>query len=331
VSRESPRFVPAGSLVEITARTIGGRYLLVPGEELNAGIWTILGRALSKYPIELHAVAFMSNHWHALVTVADAEALSRFVQYVHSNVARLVHHLRGGEGSVFAKAAYITVGAASEEARLQYVLSQGVKEGLVRQCVDWPGVHSVRALLLEEVCTGRWQDRRRARTIRAGGGRGGGREPLRGEIEVVYPIDFAPLPTWRHLDTAERLHRVKRIVNDIEASARSIHPSVLGARAVLAVDPSTKPAKRKRGSAPPIHTSDEEERARFTNRQLDFTTMFHLARSQLRGAGIATLPAGCFSPVAPFSEVSTMLWLIRREARAREPRPRVPIVDRARL
>ena len=103
VSRESPRFVPAGSLVEITARTIGGRYLLVPGEQLNAGIWTIVGRALSMYPLELHAVTFMSNHWHALVTVADASALSRFVQYVHSSVARLVHRLRGTDGSVSAR------------------------------------------------------------------------------------------------------------------------------------------------------------------------------------------------------------------------------------
>jgi putative transposase len=311
MSRESPRFVPAGSLVEITARTIGGRYLLVPSEELDAGIWSILGRALSKYPVELHAVAFMSNHWHALASVADAQALSRFVQYVHANVARLVRRLRGWDGRVFSRAAYIIVGAASEEARLQYVLSQGVKEGLVRRCVDWPGVHSARALLLEEVCVGRWQDRRHARNLREGGGRGGGREPLRGEIEVVYPVDFAPLPTWRELATAERLHRLRAIVNDIEAGARLHHPTVLGVRAVLAVDPSTRPAERKRRSAPPIHTVDEEERARFTNLHLDFTTMFQLARTQLRGAGVATLPVGCFAPVTPFSDASIMLWLTR--------------------
>ncbi|MEJ7601715.1 MAG: transposase [Kofleriaceae bacterium] len=313
MSRESPRFVPAGSLVEITARTIGGRYLVAPGKELNAGIWTILGRALSMYPLELHAVAFMSNHWHALVSVADGEALARFVQYVHSNVARLVHRLRGTDGSVFAKAAYIMVGAASEEERLSYVLSQGVKEGLVRRCVDWPGVHSARALLLEQVCTGRWQDRRRAHTLRAGGGRGGGREPLRGEIEVVYPVDFAPLPTWRGLDTAERQQRLKAIVDDIERTARSTYPSVLGVAGVLAVDPSTKPAQRKRGSAPPIHTINEDERARFTDRQIAFISMFQLARSDLRGQGFARLPAGCFAPIPPFSEASTMLWLIRRQ------------------
>ena len=304
MGRESPRFVPAGALVEITARTVGGRYLLVPSKELNAGIWAVVGRALSMYPVELHAIAFMSNHWHALATVADADALSRFVQYVHANVARLVHRLRDSEGSVFRKAAYMIVGETSEEVRLQYVLSQGVKEGLVRRCVEWPGVHSARALLLEEACVGRWEDRRRAGAIR-----GGGREPLRGEIEVKYPIDFAPLPSWRGLDAAERVRRVAAIVNTIETSARVLHANVLGVRGVLARDPWSKAVQRKRRSAPPIHTSDEEERARFTNRQLDFTMTFRLARSQLRDTSVARLPAGCFAPRVPFCAEPT--WLLR--------------------
>jgi len=318
MSRTSPRFVPAESLVEITARTVGGRYLLVPGEELNAGILAVLGRALWLYPIDLHAVAFMSNHWHALVSVADAQALSAFVQYVHSNIARLVQRLRGWDGSVFGKASYIAVGASSEEARLRYVLSQGVKEGLVRRCVDWPGVHSARALLLKEACVGRWQNRRAARTLRAGGGKGGGREPLRGEIETVYPIDFVPLPTWRDLDAGERLRRLNELVNEIEASARSLYPTVAGARAVLARDPTGKPAPRKRGSAPPIHTADENERARFTNRLVIFSAMFRLARRQLRSGVLARLPAGCFAPVPPFSGVAIMLWAISHDSNVRD-------------
>ena len=96
----------------------------------------------------IHAISFMSNHWHALVSVPDVEALSRFVQHVHSNVARLVQRLHGWDGSVFGKAAFIAVGATAEEDRLRYVLSQGVKEGLVRRCVDWPGVHSARGAAL---------------------------------------------------------------------------------------------------------------------------------------------------------------------------------------
>src|SRR4051794_5074321 len=93
MSRQSPRYVPAGYVVEITARTVGGRFLLRPSAELNATILAVLGRALALFPVDLHAVAFMSNHWHALVSVPDARALTQFVQHVHSNIARAANRL----------------------------------------------------------------------------------------------------------------------------------------------------------------------------------------------------------------------------------------------
>src|SRR6185295_2009063 len=53
--------------------------------------------------------------------------------------------------------------------RLKYVLSQGCKEGLVRRPQDWPGVHSVRAMLGEETLEGLWFDRSREYTARRRG------------------------------------------------------------------------------------------------------------------------------------------------------------------
>src|SRR5690606_23655986 len=137
MSRKSPRFVPSHdeTLIEITTSTVGHRFLLTPSEELNAGILAVLGRALALYPVALHAISFMSNHWHGMVSVPDAKALIEFVRHLHSNVARLVHRLYGWDGSVFGKPSFIVVGATAEEERLKYVLAQGVKEGLVRRCV----------------------------------------------------------------------------------------------------------------------------------------------------------------------------------------------------
>jgi hypothetical protein len=40
-------------------------------------------------------VAFASNHWHALISVDDAEQLARFMQYVDGNIAREVGALVG--------------------------------------------------------------------------------------------------------------------------------------------------------------------------------------------------------------------------------------------
>lgn len=322
MSRKSPRFVPSHdeTLVEITASVVGHRFLLTPSEELNAGILAALGRALSLYPVALHAISFMSNHWHGMVTVPDAKALTEFVQHLHSNVARLVHRLHGWDGSVFGKAALIVIGATAEETRLKYILAQGVKEGLVRRCVDWPGIHSARALLLEEALVGRWRDRRAERRIQDGGGQGGGRAPLAAEVETRYPIELAPLPTWRELDTGERLRRVRRLVNEIETAARAAYPSVLGVRGVLARDPFSKPKESKRGSAPPIHTASEEERSEFAMAEAAFSQSFHIAKHELRGGKPASVPAGCFPPTTPFRTSHSTIWVAREETPLEQPR-----------
>lgn len=177
MSRKSPRYVPPGSMVELTARTVGARFLLRPTPALTERILGTLGRALSRLPVDLHAFAFLSNHWHSLVTAPDALTVSRFLQHVHSTVAVAVNELHGWDGKVFGKASQIVVATDSEERRLRYVLAQGAKEGLVASPLDWPGAHSARALCGLEELRGVWLDRSREARIRAGGGNGGGREP----------------------------------------------------------------------------------------------------------------------------------------------------------
>lgn len=54
------RYVPPGSLVEVTCRTIQGRFLLRPSRELNEIVYGILGRAAEKRGAagaDLHAPA----------------------------------------------------------------------------------------------------------------------------------------------------------------------------------------------------------------------------------------------------------------------------------
>ncbi|HSJ74704.1 MAG TPA: hypothetical protein VK899_00705, partial [Gemmatimonadales bacterium] len=48
---------------------------------------------------------------------------------------------------------------AAQVDRLIYVLSNGVKEGLVARVEEWPGVHSAHALLTGEPLEGIWYDR----------------------------------------------------------------------------------------------------------------------------------------------------------------------------
>lgn len=303
-----PRYVPSGSLVEITARTEGARYLLRPGPELNRKVLAVVGRGLASQPVDLHAVSFMSNHWHALVSVADAQALARFTQFVHSNLARYAMKAHGWDGRVFRQPAFIIVGRSAEELRLRYVLAQGTKEGLVRRPLDWPGVHSARALIGEEVLVGIWRDNERERKMLTGGGKSLGRVPTSHEVDERYPIDFAPLPSWRDVSAGERIVRIRRMLSEIERDARALHPNPLGAAKVLAMDPLTRPLKSKRSRAPLIHTLDEEERIAFTMAREAFLVEFRDARKALRATRPAILPACCFPPTTPFRTTRAAVW-----------------------
>ncbi len=88
------RFIPSeGSLVEVTVRTIQSRFLLRPSSSLNEVIGGVLGRAQRLHPVRCHAAVFLSNHYHLLLSVDDANQLARFMEYVGSNLAREVKRL----------------------------------------------------------------------------------------------------------------------------------------------------------------------------------------------------------------------------------------------
>ena len=58
------RFVPeGGALVEVTCRTIQGRYLLRPSQQLNDTLLGVLGRAQRLCPVEICSFTFLSSHF----------------------------------------------------------------------------------------------------------------------------------------------------------------------------------------------------------------------------------------------------------------------------
>ncbi len=136
----NPRFIPEnddGVLVEITCRTIGARALLVPTRDprpFNEMIGGVLGRALEVSPLELCGVVVVSNHAHALAVVREQQQLSRFMQHASCNLSKEVGRLRGWSGPLWGRR-YDGIVVSDESAkqwnRLKYLLSHGVKEGLV--------------------------------------------------------------------------------------------------------------------------------------------------------------------------------------------------------
>ena len=55
-------------MIEVTMRTVHGRFLLRPGNALNDVVTGVIGRAQRKYCMRIHALVVLSNHMHALLS-----------------------------------------------------------------------------------------------------------------------------------------------------------------------------------------------------------------------------------------------------------------------
>jgi len=80
---------------------------------------------------------------------------------------------------------------AAQTSRLEYLLANGVKEGLVERVQDWPGVHCVRNLLDGEPLEGLWFDRTKEYSAR---NRGKTISP--GQFATTETVTLSPLPCW---------------------------------------------------------------------------------------------------------------------------------------
>ncbi len=253
----APKFIPPNSLVEITLRTNAAQFFLRPSHELNLAILAILGRALALYPVALHAFVFMSNHWHALVTPCDGDALRGFKQFVHSNVAKAAKRINKVKGKVWAASGSKDIHVLEDDAqidRLKYLLAHGTKEGLVESPLLWPGLTSARALVGDEVLVGEWEYRdTRASLSRS-------RVPERWEYTERFPIHLTPLPVHATLTAEQIATEVRAMLGEIETA----HPGpFLGVAGVLAQDPNGAPVEPKQARAPAVHTKSKNLRIRF--------------------------------------------------------------------
>src|SRR5688572_9849764 len=145
----APRFVPPNAVVEVTMRTMAGVMLLRPTPELVAQIWGILARALELYPVRLHAVQFMSNHVHMLLTSDHAKQLADFTKYVNRNISAIVKKMLNWKTPVWEPRPHHTIilDDAAALKRFRYIHSNGVKEGLIDHPSESPWVSSAPALL----------------------------------------------------------------------------------------------------------------------------------------------------------------------------------------
>ena len=300
----SLRYVPPHSLVEVTCRTLHGRFLLRPCRELNEIVLGILGRAARRYRVGLCAFSYLSNHCHLLLRPLDARHLARFMGFVNGNLAKEAGRLHGWRERIWGRR-YTAIVVSHEEAvqlaRLRYLLEQGTKEGLVRRPQDWPGAHSVQALIDGCPMRGVWFDRTREYEARRCG-----QQPGKYEYAEEETVELAPLPAWDGLAPEDRRAAVRALVREIEREARRAREtsgrSPMGVRRILRQNPHDRPEQSHRSPAPRFHAQAWRVRKSLELGYYEFRVRFRQAAEELKlGRTGVEFPPGSFPPRLPFA------------------------------
>lgn len=298
---------PEGCLVEVTNRTIQGRFLLRPGRKLNKVVVGVLGRAQRLYRVEIHACIVMSNHFHLLLSVESALQLARFMAYFQGNLAKEAGRLHRWHGPFWHRRYQHVVVSDEERAqvdRLRYIVENGCKEGLVASPLEWPGVSSVQALLHGKELRGEWVDRTRQRHASVGAGVDGASRFREREV-----VSLTPLPCWRGRESNLLKQQMHELVLAIEAETEARHlaerTKPLGVRQVWLQDPHEMPIHSKRSPAPLFHCASKVAHDLLKGAYAAFNHAFReAARRWQRGELDTEFPAGAFPPPVPFQHLS---------------------------
>ena len=306
-----PRWIPKSrTLVEVTTRTFQGRYFLKPTPEVREIILGVVGRAQRIYGMEICCMVCVSNHMHFLLLLTDVGQLARFMNYVNGQIPKKILPMIPDWDDKFWGSRFVPILVTDEPeaqlARFRYLLSHGVKEGLVERPEQWVGVNCVKAWLEGEPLRGYWFDKTRearARKLKKNRGKCFDRLAFADEEEVK----LTPLPCWagRTIEEirAEIREMVEGIVEEWRVEQSGSGRRVLGTAAVLAKPWDFRPKKPKKSPRPLLHFRSAAAFELWRGALGDFLAAYHRASAIWRsGVSGVRFPEGCFPPSGGFSE-----------------------------
>ncbi len=319
-----PRCIQPDHLYEVTLATFQSRYFFIPSKLLNLLIIGVLAYSQREYGLRLCFTVFLSNHGHLLLRADSAQQVADFLCLSKSQIAKEVQRLCGWTGGIFQ--AHSTITPVTDEteaqiARLRYLLSQGLKEGLVPHPSKWPGVHAVKALLTGAMrMRGTWirrseryevdRSRRRARSSRA---RRRHRNPR--DFEDTVYLELSPLPCWDGLEPKEIARRTRELVQELRVEYAEQRRQVRRDYRRHLTDRSQfcrRPQSAPRSERPKVHAATLGEWKRWVDALESWTARYRAASRRLRQGeleAIEEFPENAFVPTG----------LYRRYAHGRPP------------
>ncbi|MEM6797696.1 MAG: transposase, partial [Acidobacteriota bacterium] len=248
-------------------------------------------------------VSVMSNHLHMLASFDTAQVMASFMCHLKTNLSKELGRLHDWPGSLWHgryHSAPVSDEPAAQIARLRYLLSQGVKEGLVMAPRDWPGVHPAVPLTRGKPMKGKWVDRTRMHAARLRG-----KKPREADFTTPEEIFLEPIPALEAPDFRSFQEEIVRIVDEIEEESLATHqasetaPS--GMQSILSRDPQHRPSKLGRSPQPLFHAATQSVRELLLAGYREFVIAFRFAAERLAaGDRSARFPDGSFPPRLPF-------------------------------
>ena len=276
----------------VTSRCIHSRFLLRPSQHSNQLIIGVIAKGVSKFDIKLHALCVMSNHYHLLLSSKNAQVLAQFMQFINGNIAREIGRLHGWREKFWSRryVATVVLDEHAAEERMQYILSNSVKERLVRHPRYWPGVHCYRTLVEGTSLQGVWINRTALHL-----------NPHLKEHEVTEHLllKLVRLPNLTELSEQKHREFMKSLTIQMLESLDVSDKKFLGQKRVLNQNPTDAPSKTSRSPAPLCHTSSEVLRSQFRQQFNDFVYAYKQAYEKLaKGLFKLEFPEGSIPPTA---------------------------------
>lgn len=142
----APREILPGRSYLLTRRCTQRQFLLKPSRRTNQLVRYCLAVAAVKTGVLLHAVCFMSNHWHGVVTDPFAR-LPEFLEHFHRLLAKAQNASLGRWENLWSSDKTSVVLLVSDDdvlEKMAYTIANPTAAGLVRSPREWPGVITTR-------------------------------------------------------------------------------------------------------------------------------------------------------------------------------------------